>query len=207
MASLLFHNFAVFQTIFHSLVVAEDHMKRSLKILPGRWLETVRRHQCGEDLRPAGDTEAFALGPFTLCVIFKSHLYWNLNTLYSTLCPCQCAVCMSMSSPIPIRYQYTLSPTSMFRPSRFAYMSPLIPARHRKHFKAHVQVSSRILYIITSHFACPLCVSSSPCILLLSMKVSSSFRFAFGFLMWVRMLSSRYLELKYLISQYAFTWR
>lgn len=52
-----------------------------------------------------------------------------LFTLYSTLCPCQCAVCMSTSLPIPIRYQYTLSPTSMVRPFRLAYIYPLMAAR------------------------------------------------------------------------------
>lgn len=45
-----------------------------------------------------------------------------LHTLYSTLCACQCAVCMSTSLPIPIRYQYTLSPTSIFKPFRFPYI-------------------------------------------------------------------------------------
>lgn len=100
MASLLFPNFAVFQTIFHSLVVTEDHMKRSLKILPGRWLETVRRHQCGEDLRPAGDTEAFALGPFTLCY-FQVALVLKFKYLvfYAVSMPVRCVYVNVVAHP------------------------------------------------------------------------------------------------------------
>lgn len=64
-------------------------------------------------------------------------------------------------------------------------------------------VASETLHHRVAFCVCALCVSSSQCILLLSMKVSSSFRFGRGFLMWVRMLSSRYLEYWYLISQYS----
>lgn len=64
-------------------------------------------------------------------------------------------------------------------------------------------VASETLHHRVAFCVCALCVSSSQCILLLSMKVSSSFRFGRGFLMWVRMLSSRYLEYWYLISKYS----
>lgn len=56
-------------------------------------------------------------------------LFFYLYTLYSTLCPCQCTVCMSTSLPIAIRYQYTLSPTSMFKPFTFPYINPLMPEK------------------------------------------------------------------------------
>lgn len=64
-------------------------------------------------------------------------------------------------------------------------------------------VASETLHHRVAFCVCALCVSSSQCILLLSTKVSSSFRFGRGFLMWVRMLSSRYLEYWYLISRYS----
>lgn len=64
-------------------------------------------------------------------------------------------------------------------------------------------VASETLHHRVAFCVCALCVSSSQCILLLSTKVSSSFRFGRGFLMWVRMLSSRYLEYWYLISKHS----
>lgn len=74
--------------------------------------------------------------------------------------------------------------------------------RHRTFQSAPAIVASETSHHRVAFCVCALCVSSSQCILLLSMKVSSSFRFGRGFLMWVRMLSSRYLEYWYLISKY-----
>lgn len=95
------------------------------EVLPGRWLETDHTRQCDDDVHPAGDKEELVFVCTRLClynVRLCRSVCMFLNTLYSTLCPCQCTECISTSLPIPIRYQYTLSPTSMFKPFRLAYI-------------------------------------------------------------------------------------
>lgn len=94
-------------------------------------------------------------------------------------------MCIYTSLPKPIRYQWIFLPWHMLSPGRFPYRNPLIPV-NTVGVKGGVCVHGTDLYN----------GDASPCILLLSMNSSSSFRPLAGFVMYVRMLSSRY-QLKF----------
>lgn len=165
-----------------------------VEVLPGRWLETAHTYQCDEDLHPAEEKEELVFVRTGVCWynMWPSYTFvFNLFTLYSTLCPCQCTVCMSTSLPIAIKYQYTLSPTSMFKPFTFPYINPLMPEEDTNTHTHTLEWHFEDAPLDAVHFVC---IFISLCILLLSMKVSSSFKFVRGLLMWVLIFSSRYLE-------------